>query len=243
MRRIKFSILSVLAMVLLISISGTSFAQGENLASKSEAINLGEARYFDAETGQTLTAIYEVTDDGFKEISSEEFKAQRAEQQKLAKKVSELENAKLTSEITPFVLFNFYFPSYTTDPYMGNPYPVTNEMQCPSSNTVPCAIARQFSATETESFSANVTSDMTDSIKATAGFTWTQSASLSSTYTITIKPGSKGVIMFKPYFKYTYGELKWYSNGWYVSSEWVSGKSPKTLNGGELAGLVYGVVN
>lgn len=249
-KRFKFSFLT-LALVTMVSFSGmgTSSVKANGIDSSSN-IDLSSARYYDEETGQTLTNIYETTENGLREISFEEFKKVRAESKKIEtmeqniKNKSTFKEPNLSSEdISIRQIWRMYIESYHTDPYTGTSYAVSNQLTCPSNNTISCAIAHSFTTSQSDSFSANVSADMKANIKAGVSYTWNSTASTSTTYTITIKPGAKGTVMFQPYFIYTYGELKWYNDATYFGSDWVSGKSPKKLQTGELAGLVYGVVS
>lgn len=248
--KLKLNLFFVCAIVVIISLFSAPLASAQDVYDdplSSKVIDLGGARYHDAETGETLTSIYEITDDGLKEVSYEEFSAAREKQKKLDKEIASMKTNSIQksshdSIINPMAVWSMYYESYNTDPYTGIPYAVSNPLGCPSNNTISCTISHTFSTSQSESFSANVTADISNKIKSGAGFTWTSSASLTTTYNVTVKPGAKGTIMFQPHFKYTYGELKWYNNGYHFSSEWVSGKSPKKLHTGELAGYVYGVV-
>lgn len=99
-----------------------------------------------------------------------------------------------------------------------------------------------------ESFGINAgAADAKSAIRASAGFTWSASATFQSGYTIpvTIPQGKIGYIAFTPYYNYTEGDLTklTYNEYGLVGNETmhVTGQSPVTLPSGTPDG-VYQVV-
>jgi hypothetical protein len=102
-----------------------------------------------------------------------------------------------------------------------------------------CRISKSVNVTVSASYSVSATAEKS-AIKANAGFTWTNSASDTSTYSFTLSKGDKGYIGFKPYLRKTSGTLKKYSN-WdgYLYSKSAYAYSPKKTSTGEADGYYY----
>lgn len=242
----------LLAMVSLVG-SGINPVLAQGGSNKDQALNLGEGRYYDEETGQTLTTIYEVTEDGLKEVSFEEFKRNSNKSKALEEKFNRNKRNNRNNNISKdskqnedeISMFNGYFKEYdelSTATYIASPDAVSNEMGCPTYKTQSCSIQHSYSVSESETFSTNVEVGWESYIKAGAGFSWSSEASTSSSYTITIDPGATGQVMFKPYYDLTMGYFKQYYEGFLVEKDSVEGYSPQELSTGELKGYVYGVV-
>ena len=106
------------------------------------------------------------------------------------------------------------------------------------------SVTKHISFTVTETFSANVTNDLAKSaIKAGAGFTWSKSASVGTSYTVYLLTGQIGYIGFTPYYDKVNGILRKYSN-WdgFIGSWTASGYSVKKTYDGEADGLYQLVI-
>ncbi|WP_335690454.1 hypothetical protein [Cytobacillus firmus] len=128
-----------------------------------------------------------------------------------------------------------YTPSSTTN-VTGGTKKVTADIGCTTST---CRIDKAVSVTVSATYSVSLTAEK-DAIKANAGFSWTSSASDSSTYSFTLSKGDSGYIGFKPYLKKTSGTLKRYSN-WdgLLSSKSAYAYSPRKTSSGEADGYYY----
>lgn len=148
----------------------------------------------------------------------------------------------INNQITPLDYYEYwrYSPS-STSTVTGSTKKVTSEIWC---NTLPgCGISKSVGVTVSASYSVTATAEK-DAIKANAGFTWTNSASDTSTYSFSLAYGDSGYIGFKPYLRKTTGTLKKYSN-WdgYLYSKSAYAYSPKKTSSGEADGYYYFVHN
>jgi len=74
-----FKTLFVLTLVVSIGVGEASVSAKDNQEqplgkSRNQIVLNADKRYYDAETGQTISNIYQITEDGYKEITFEEFK-------------------------------------------------------------------------------------------------------------------------------------------------------------------------
>ncbi|KWU57728.1 hypothetical protein AWW70_21375 [Bacillus mycoides] len=147
----------------------------------------------------------------------------------------------LNNQITPLDYYEYwkYSPS-STSTVTGSTKKVTSEIWCNSNS---CSISKSVGVTVSESYSVSATAEK-NAIKANAGFTWTTSATDTSTYSFTLGFGDSGYIGFKPYLRKTSGSLKKYSN-WdgYLFSKSAYAYSPKKTSSGEADGFYYFVHN
>lgn len=114
---------------------------------------------------------------------------------------------------------------------------VSADINC---NTSSCTVKKDRSVTISQSFTAGVSSGGQKAITANAGFTWSKSASNTSTYSFTVKKGVRGYIGFAAKYRKTTGTLKSYIDSTLLTTEKVEGRSPKTINNtatGELDGV------
>ncbi|NGM84438.1 hypothetical protein G5B47_18670 [Paenibacillus sp. 7124] len=210
--------------------------------------------YFDEETGEIITDLFTITDSGIKKLSFEDFKKHRKESQEAATQKAKLDEALLLNSAlvnssdnnqksssiasTPVLTEYYYTEGSAAQIYMAS-YPVTNPLTCAAGATS-CSASISFSKTEGQSFSANATTEAIKSaIKLGASFTWNSSATITTTYTLTVPGGKSGEIRFMPLFNKTTGTLRGYVNGQLVGSETTSGYSPVKLATGMLAGDIY----
>lgn len=146
---------------------------------------------------------------------------------------SEIENENNTREVN----YEYYrFSPRVTSRVVGSRIKATADFIAPAGGG---AVTKTASATVTQSFSVNVsTSAEKSAIQAGCGFTWTKSASTSSSYTAYLQPGESGYLAFTPYLKKVVGTLGKYSimNG-LISSKEVTGYSVTTLSSGEADGV------
>lgn len=207
---------------------------------KIETKEKNQKVYYDGETGETITNLYTITEDGLKPITFEEFKEHRRQGQEEANRAKLEEQLLVNSQ--PFqiqtVTQYFYTQDTASQIYMAS-YPVTNPYYC-NTGAASCTTSVTISTTQTESYSANVVSEaIKDAVKIGASFTWSTAATLTNTYALTITAGQAGEIRFSPKFNKTVGTLKIYNDGWLAGSQTTTGYSPMKLQTGMLAGDVY----
>ncbi|WP_282173662.1 hypothetical protein [Cytobacillus firmus] len=231
-----FAVLS-LSVVFLGGFGGSAFAAGSKDANKPVKIEKKNAIY-DESLGKYVTPLKEV-DGQLVPVSKEEYE-------------NEIENSEevdtegmftdddATSDGDVSILRDYYeyyryTPSSTTN-VTGGTKKVTADIGCTTST---CRIDKAVSVTVSATYSVSLTAEK-DAIKANAGFSWTSSASDSSTYSFTLSKGNSGYIGFKPYLKKTSGTLKRYSN-WdgLLSSKSAHAYSPRKTSSGEADGYYY----
>lgn len=101
------------------------------------------------------------------------------------------------------------------------------------------SVSKNVSFSISQTFSTNVSRAAEKSaIQAGCGFSWTKSASTSTTYTANLSAGQKGYLSFTPYYDKVGGTLDFYTN-WdgKVSSKSATGYSVKTTDDGEPDGV------
>lgn len=131
-----------------------------------------------------------------------------------------------------------YEETYTYD-YWGDSFAISAWLSCPSGNTS-CTIKSTTGWSSSETFSSNVEGGWKDYIRVGASFSWTDSVTRSTEYTLPIEGGKTGRIRFGPLFNVTYGDYKVYTYGELTSSEVVRGYSPASVAGtGEPDGMYY----
>lgn len=114
---------------------------------------------------------------------------------------------------------------------------VTANISC---TTPKCSVRESVSATVSASYSVGLTAEK-NAIKANAGFTWTNSATRSTTFSFEgLKTGEKGYVAFKPYLNRVWGKLSRYSN-WdgLLDTKNASADAPKLLSNGAADGEFY----
>ncbi|RWR06111.1 hypothetical protein QNH23_16985 [Siminovitchia fortis] len=87
-----------------------------------------------------------------------------------------------------------------------------------------------YSASQGHSFSVTLNSGEKSAVKGNVGYTWSSSASISSSHAMTIKPGWQGYWRFDPMIRISNGTVKQYNQGFVMSSKKVTTKYPKKLN-------------
>ncbi|WP_338553572.1 hypothetical protein [Paenibacillus sp. KS-LC4] len=247
-----FHSFSLLILVSLFVLSINAYAN----ANEQKIIPQAEQTYYDVETGETITNIYAITEDGYKEISFETFKQIR-EEGKLNS--NELETQRVANEspllkdktlkepyISTFALISNYVQTSYSDNWYNETNKVTNNFSCPA-NGAGCSVMANYSLTKTEQFTAGMDSTYKSIIKGAVSFSWISSASVSSSYRLDLKPGQTGYINFMPAYRYTSGKLTVYSSiPWSTEKIYEGpafGASPRKLSTGELEGIVWGVVS
>lgn len=104
--------------------------------------------------------------------------------------------------------------------------------------TSTCAASISVGATTTNSFSTSVNSEQ-GYIKAGAGYTWSKSASSSSTFSYNIDKGDKGYIGFTPYHWKVSGKLEYVGGQGLgvITSKSAWGSYPAKLSNGQADGM------
>lgn len=244
--KIFYGFLSLAMLLGVSSITTVTASAAEVTTAKSDVANttLGSSKskeyYYDEETGDIITDLYTVTENGLKKISFEEFKAHRKLEKEMANaSTKQISPISQQNTISALAITNYFYKQSTASQIYGGSYAVSNPLSC-SSGAVNCSANIQWSSTQTATYSANVTSEAIKSaIKIGASFSWANSASVSNTYALTVPPGKTGQIMFRPLFNSTTGMLDIYSNGYKIASQVTSAKSPVKLQTGALAGDVW----
>ncbi|MEI5907073.1 hypothetical protein WAK64_08385 [Bacillus spongiae] len=168
------------------------------------------------------------------------------------KKVEEIDNAEGTqttnSEFNSFKdtqaenLLGDYYEYWKYDPTIQyynlstSAIKVSADINC---TTPTCAKTYSVSVTVSASYSVTASAEKS-AIKANAGFTWTTSASNSSSYRFDIVKGDRGYIAFSPKMNKTVGYLERWSN-WdgYLYQKRAEAYSPVKLPTGEADGEYY----
>jgi len=253
--------LSTLALTFSLGLGGSSvLAEGStelvNTAVKHVELK-ADKRYFDVETGQTITNIYKVTEGGYQEITFEEFKKIRAESKKISDEAANLarqaEHARSLESTNNSVssaaatdIISLYTETNRSPNWLGSPEPISNPQHC-DKDLLSCPLSVSYSRTKTETFTAGIDLTLKSKIKAAVGGSWSTSASITSTYSFIMKPGQTAQAMFAPYYTFTSGTGKTTVISGTVSQVifdgYVQGMSPNKLSTGELSGLVYANVS
>ena len=211
----------------------------------ASALNEENRVYYDDETGQKITGIYETTENGLRELSFEEFKKIREDSKKANGSLStESKSPTGTENFKPATEIAHYYVKEYDGTWVEPSYPISNTMFCSGPVGGPnCSISNTYSISKSESFSANVTSDWKIKIKAAASFTWNKTATTTTTYTFGIPAGGSGRVYFLPYFDHTHGTMTYYIDGVFAGSTPVDGYSPQKLSNGELHGIIFSEVH
>ncbi|QGQ45444.1 hypothetical protein [Metabacillus sediminilitoris] len=203
MRKYLKSFLTVLSLsivFLVVFAESSSVAKPEG-TTKTVKIDKKKAIY-DESLGKYVTPLKEV-DGQLVPASTEEYETQNS-------KGGEVETEGLYTDDSDggFTTMDYYeywkyYPA-TISKVTGSTRKVTADIGC---TTTSCSISKAVSVTISASYSVSASSERS-AIKANAGFTWTSSASDTSTYSFTLSKGDTGYIGFKPYLKKTSGTLK-----------------------------------
>lgn len=207
--------------------------------------------YYDELTGDTITGMFRVTENGLQEISFEEFKALRAasmeaEKEEMSNQVALNSTIDPQSTIAPRNQLRLEYDELSNTRYSGLSYKVVPTKTCPSNAPQICENHVNWTASETEQWSANLDTEFLRSIvRANAGFTWSKTASISDTYVLYIPKGGWGEVWFTPYYNKSAGYLKTYGGPFLdqlIGNDYVEGKSPAKLQNGLLDGLIWAKV-
>lgn len=103
--------------------------------------------------------------------------------------------------------------------------------------TLTCSASITVGASTSNSFSTSVTAER-NAIKAGAGYSWTTSASSSTTFSYNLKRGDEGYIGFTPYHWRVAGtlELRGSQGTGLIRTKSAWGRYPKTLSNGQADG-------
>lgn len=195
--------------------------------------------YYDAEQDAYVVPLKKDENGNLVPMTEEEYK----ESLKIDIQTEDTTGVPLDNDgITPNDNYYEYYRYYESKWYYvwGKKRKVSATIGCTA--TGGCSVSKAVSASASASYSTSI-SAARSAITAGAGFSWTYTATDSSTYNFNLKYGEEAYIAFQPIYRRTEGTLKKYSN-WdgYLSSQWAYGYSPKKLSTGELDGkytLVY----
>lgn len=226
MKKSLFIILSSLSLIFTLFISPPNThasGNGKIKENKKEVIVKKEDAFYDSSIGKYITA-YKIVDGELVAIDEGEYKS--------------LEQG--TEEVLPQTFsaalfgdtFNYVAASSST--LSAPTEKASATLVC---NATSCRVDKTINSTYTNSFTVGLTSPEIAAIKANAGFTWSVSATNSSTYSFTISKGQAGYIGFSPYYRKTTGTLYAYYEGLPSGSKTVEGRAPKKLSNGELDGI------
>lgn len=234
MRKYFRSFLTVLSLCLAISLVFANFSFVAMAGEKTKFIKIDKKNaVYDESIGKYVTPFKKVNGE-LVPVSSEEYLN--------ATKNSEVTDNPIPSSVSTtddigimrdYYEYWRYYPSSTINA-TGSTKKVTADIYCNTSGG--CRISKAVSVTVSASYSVTATAEK-NAIKANAGFTWTSSASDTSTYSFSLSNGDRGYIGFRPYLKKTTGTLKKYSN-WdgYLYSKYAYAYSPKKTSTGEADG-------
>lgn len=146
-----------------------------------------------------------------------------------------------SSKVKPALTFIYYdFEEVRHWSELGTPIKVTPSVVGPAS------LSYGNSETASQSFNINISAsaDVTDKIRAGAGFTWNTSASTNTSFGVTfnISSGRTGYVQFRPYQNVTYGTVNelYYQYGDLISKKNLGdavGTSPIKLQNGFADGV------
>lgn len=147
--------------------------------------------------------------------------------------------------LLPVVIVNYYNQTYSYY-YYAAPERASATIGCPS-QLISCTIGVQYGITKNSSFSANLSFDKKSAIKAALGYTYTDSATVSNTYTFTFAPGQTGYVAFSPKYYHSEGNVDAYlqdsvGNLTFLDSTFGSTETPQRLSSGFLDGYVTAVL-
>lgn len=215
---------------------------------------VAQKTYYDDETGQTITDIYLITDEGYKELSFEEFKKIRSEGKKFSEKLMGLQSnteiksyESINNPIVPLaVLWSTFTKSSETAVWYDQIHQVTNPYYCPTGSSG-CTTTLTYSLTKAEQFTAGIDGTVKSVIKGAISYSWNSSASILASYTLGIPAGKTGYVNFMPASYLVLGSYETWSITPYgsalIASGFAYGATPRKLVTGMLEGIVYGVVS
>jgi len=227
---------------------------GSGASAKSEEAQVKSTGvYYDEESGQTITSIYRLTENGAKEISFDEFKKIKKDaelKEKLNKDMnSNLNHQSLAAPSFSLQTISEYVQTNFSESWYDTPKVVTTPFACPSNHPNPgCPESFSYALTAGESYTFGIDYTMMSKIKIAANRQWNTSATVSATYGMVIPPGKTGYLKFMSENVYSSGTGKTFAlqpSGLYktIFDGYVYGYAPKKLSSGQLAGIIYGVIN
>lgn len=151
-------------------------------------------------------------------------------------KTQETEDSLIISPMADY--YEYYTFTKTNGPYkyIGSKRKVSADFVAPPGGG---SVSKSVSFSVTETYSANVNyANQKSAIQAGAGFSWSKSASVGTTYTVNLRAGESGYLAFSPYYNRVDGTLKQYSN-WdgLIGTFSASGFSVMKTYDGEADGL------
>ncbi|RHW41712.1 hypothetical protein D1B31_08355 [Neobacillus notoginsengisoli] len=218
-----------------------------------------DGQVIDVSDGAQIVSVHSYLEDGtVKEITVGEY-VEKIKKQGNERKLKEAEVKKAkerdsssskrvpikvtsTGEITPdcIACVGGVSTKYTESSYSnltGSAQKATNySYNCTLDNSTK---SLSYSATKSHGFNVSLTSPEFSAFKAGVSYTFTSSATVSGTDTITIRPKYRGWFDFYPYLRKSSGYVRHYLGGSVTSSKWVVGTYPK-LSSGKLSGDLVG---
>lgn len=245
----KYSMIFMLS-ILCVLFGVSHIASADKLSYPGDRIDIttnymnNENINFDPYSGKYMGDVYKVTNGKLEKVNFQEYLNNQAKSNATVKMTEEMKSQNQSinklNDISPMEVNYRWYEFERTGQYEFHAgwERVSATIMCPSAS-VSCSIAQQYSLTKSQSWNAGFGIDLTKKIKTNAGFTWTDSATVSSTYTFTIKPGAQGYVAFNPRYNQTVGWAKTYDSiRGLVSKDWVDARSPYKLNNGQLDGWV-----
>ena len=180
--------------------------------------------------------LVQLNQEEFDELNEQTLTIEEAEA--LMEEAEQLPGAMEGDDISPFDNYREWY-TYTENTNYNvtgsTTYKVSAELDC--TNLTRCDITKLNAATISATYSVGLVAEK-DAIKANAGFSWTESATSSTSYRFQLVKGEKGYVGFTPYLRLSNGALHKYSN-WdgLISSRAVYAYSPKTTSTGEADGI------
>lgn len=244
----KYGFISILS-ILCVLLMGTYTASAERLPESEKIIettttNMNtENMNFDPYSGKYIGDVYKVKNGILEKVDFQEYlnEMERSnENVKLSEQMQKNNATELLNDISPMEVNYKWFEFEKTGQYIfySGYEKASATIFCPS-GTINCSIAQQYSLTKTQSWNIGLGIDLLKKVKSNAGFTWQDSATVSSTFTFTLNPGTKGYVAFNPRHNQVLGWAKTYdSMRGLISKDWVDARSPIKLNNGQLEGYV-----
>lgn len=231
-----FMLKRIIGFLLFIGMTLVVFADDNVSASSDTDVNFNSGDGFeDPETGEWIQP-FRVLKDGTVELVSEEEYLEMGSTDILSLEDPTFSYDSNSNLIEPNNTFFWRFKR------SGNRIKVKNSRikASPTINctTPTCKASISVGATTTNSFSTGVGAER-NAIKANAGYTWSTSASSSSTFSYSLRKGDQGYIGFNPYHWKVIGTLEyWGGQGiGVIESKSAWGSYPVTLTNGQADGV------
>ncbi|KMK77936.1 hypothetical protein [Alkalihalobacillus pseudalcaliphilus] len=195
---------------------------------------------YDKETGEYLAHPYELTENGLKSISLEEYLLElneSAQLEKLFNEVAEYDD----NLITPFSVINTYRQTGTGEK-IGAAVQVSNPMSCPT-DARSCRVSATQSVSHKEKFSVSVSTSIKNIIRTRATFTWNKSLenNVGAQYGVDLNPGQRAYMTFRPRYNFTQGYVESYYGNTKINEYFIVADSPQLLSNGIAKGTFSAV--